>query len=112
MKKLEMILRPECIDEVKAALAAVGIRGMTVTEAIGAGNQKGRSHVYRGSAYSLELLPKIRVEVIVDDSEVDRVVDAVCKAAYTGEVGDGKIFISPIEEVIRVRTRERGVAAL
>lgn len=112
MKKLEMILRPECIDDVKAALAAVGVRGLTVTEAIGAGNQKGRSHVYRGSAYSLELLPKIRIEVIVDDSEVERVVDAVCKAAYTGEVGDGKIFISPVEEVIRVRTRERGVAAL
>ncbi len=112
MKKLEIIIRPERIDHVKEALAQAGIMGLTVTEAIGAGNQKGRRHTYRGATYSLELLPKIRIEVIVDDADVERVIDAVCEAAATGQVGDGKIFVSTVDEVIRVRTRERGVAAI
>lgn len=112
MKKIEMIIRPERIDHVKDALAQVGVRGLTVTEAIGCGNQKGKSGTYRGAAYSLELLPKIRVEVIAEDREVEKIIDAVCDAAATGEVGDGKIFVSPVEEVIRVRTRERGAAAI
>lgn len=112
MKKLEIVIRPERIDEVKDALARVGVRGLTVTEAIGAGNQKGRKHTYRGATYSIELLPKIRIEVVVDDADVDKVVDAVCEAAATGHVGDGKIFVSTVDEVIRVRTRERGAAAI
>ncbi len=112
MKKIEAVIRPERIDKVKDALSAVGVRGLTVTEVIGSGNQKGKPHTYRGTEYSLDLLPKIRIEVIAADSDVERIVDALCKAAATGEVGDGKIFISPIEEVIRVRTKERGAAAV
>ena len=112
MKKVEAVIRPERIEAVKEALARVGVRGLTATEAIGAGNQRGRVHTYRGSTVTLDLLPKIRLEVIVRDAEVDQVVEALCEAACTGEVGDGKIFISPVEEVIRIRTRERGEKAI
>lgn len=112
MKKIDAVIRPERIDQVKDALNAVGVRGLTVTEVIGSGNQKGQAHTYRGAAYSLDLLPKIRIELIAPDSDVERIVDAICAAAATGEVGDGKIFISPIEEVIRIRTKERGAAAV
>ena len=106
------MIRPERIDKVKDALNAIGVRGLTVSEVIGSGNQKGKPHTYRGTEYSLELLPKIRLEIIAPDGDVEKIVKAICDAAATGEVGDGKIFISPIEEVIRVRTRERGAAAV
>jgi len=106
------VIRPERIDKVKDALNAIGVRGLTVSEVIGSGNQKGKPHTYRGTEYSLELLPKIRLEIIAPDGDVEKIVKAICDAAATGEVGDGKIFISPIEEVIRVRTRERGAAAV
>lgn len=112
MKKIEAVIRPERIDDVKDALNKVGVRGLTVAEVIGSGNQKGKPHTYRGTSFTLDLLPKIRVEVIAPDEDVEKIVDAICKAAATGEVGDGKIFISSIDEVIRVRTKERGAAAI
>jgi len=112
MKKIEAVIRPERIEQVKEALSVAGVRGLTVTEVIGSGNQKGKSATYRGAEYSIDLLPKIRIEVIAPDSDVEKIVDALCKAAATGQVGDGKIFVSPVEEVIRIRTRERGAAAI
>lgn len=112
MKRVEAVIRPERIERVKEALADVGVGGLTVMEAIGSGNQRGRSATYRGSAYTLDLLPKIRLEVIVRDADVERVVDALCAAAATGEVGDGKIFVSSVDDVIRVRTGERGEQAI
>lgn len=112
MKKIEAIIRPERIEAVKAALAEIGVSGLTATEAIGSGNHRGKPHTYRGSTYTLDLLPKIRLEVIVRETDVERVVETLCDAAATGEVGDGKIFVSAVEDVIRVRTRERGEKAI
>jgi nitrogen regulatory protein P-II 1 len=112
MKKIEAIIRPFRIDDVREALTEIGIKGMTLTEVKGYGRQKGHTELYRGSEYQIDFLPKIKIEVIVGDDAVDRVVDTIVAAAKTGQVGDGKIFVYPVEDVIRVRTGESGEAAL
>lgn len=112
MKKIEAIIKPFKLDEVKAALSAVAVQGMTVTEVRGFGRQKGHKEVYRGSEYVVELVPKIKIEVVVPDQVVTRVVETIAKAAKTGKIGDGKIFVIPIEEAVRIRTGERGEGAL
>jgi nitrogen regulatory protein P-II 1 len=112
MKKVETIVKPFKLDEVKAALSAVAVQGMTVTEVRGFGRQKGHKEVYRGAEYVVELVPKIKIEVVVPDQTVTRVVETIAKAAKTGKIGDGKIFVSPVEEAIRIRTGERGEGAL
>ena len=112
MKKVEAIIRPFRIDDVREALAEIGVKGMTLTEVKGYGRQKGHTELYRGSEYQIDFLPKIKIEVIVADRLVDKVVDTIVKAARTGQVGDGKIFILPVEEVVRIRTGERGEAAI
>lgn len=112
MKKVEAIIRPFRIDDVREALAEIGIRGMTLTEVKGYGRQKGHTELYRGSEYQIDFLPKIKVEVIVSDKMVDKVVDTIVNAAKTGQVGDGKIFVYPVEDVIRVRTGESGEDAV
>lgn len=112
MKKVEAIIRPFKIDEVKEALLEEGIRGLTISEVRGYGRQKGHKEVYRGSEYQIEFVPKIKIEVVVEDSVVERVVDAILKTAKTGQVGDGKIFIYDIADVIRIRTDESGSSAL
>lgn len=112
MKKIEAIIRPFKLDEVKEALVEEGIRGLTITEIRGYGRQKGHTETYRGSEYRIEFIPKIKIEVIVDSDKVDTVVDAILRTAKTGEVGDGKIFIYNIEEAIRIRTEESGKDAL
>ena len=112
MKRVEAIIKPFKLDEVKSALSAVGVQGMTVTEVRGFGRQKGHIEVYRGAEYVVELVPKIKIELIVPDQVVPRVVETIAKAAKTGKIGDGKIFVSSAEEVIRIRTGERGEGAL
>ena len=112
MKKIEAIIRPFKLDEVKEALVEEGVRGLTISEVRGYGRQKGHTETYRGSEYRIEFIPKIKIEVIVEDSSVDKVVDAILKTAKTGQVGDGKIFISTVNEVIRIRTDESGKDAL
>jgi nitrogen regulatory protein P-II 1 len=112
MKKIEAIIRPFRIDDVREALTEIGIKGMTLTEVKGYGRQKGHTELYRGSEYQIDFLPKMKIEVIVADDAVDRVVDTIIAAAKTGQVGDGKIFVYPVEDVIRVRTGESGEAAL
>ncbi|MCA8907842.1 MAG: P-II family nitrogen regulator [Rhodospirillaceae bacterium] len=112
MKKLEAIIKPFKLDEVKEALHDVGIKGITVTEAKGFGRQKGHTELYRGAEYVVDFLPKVKVEVVMDDGLVERAVEAIQQAAQTGRIGDGKIFVSPIEEVIRIRTGEKGVEAI
>jgi len=112
MKRIEAIIKPFKLDEVKAALNAVAVQGMTVTEVRGFGRQKGHKEVYRGAEYVVELLPKIKVEVVVPDQVVARVVETIAKAAKTGKIGDGKIFVLPVEEAVRIRTGERGEGAL
>jgi len=112
MKKIEAIIKPFKLDEVKAALNAVGIQGMTVTEVRGFGRQKGHKEVYRGAEYVVELVPKIRIELVVPDPNVSKVLETIAKAAKTGKIGDGKIFVTPVEEVIRIRTGEKGEGAL
>jgi len=112
MKKIEAIIRPFRIDDVREALADVGVKGMTLTEVKGYGRQKGHAELYRGSEYQIDFLPKIKIEVVVSDETVDKVVETIIKAAKTGEVGDGKIFVSDVEDVIRVRTGESGEDAL
>jgi nitrogen regulatory protein PII len=112
MKKVEAIIRPFRIDDVREALADIGVKGMTLSEVKGYGRQKGHTEVYRGSEYQIDFLPKIKLEVIVSDAAADQVVDAIMKAAKTGQVGDGKIFVYPVEDVIRVRTGESGEEAL
>jgi nitrogen regulatory protein PII len=112
MKKIEAIIRPFRLDDVREALGEVGVKGMTLTEVKGYGRQKGHTELYRGAEYQIDFLPKVKLELIVSDGMVDRVVETILKAAATGEVGDGKIFISPVEDVIRVRTGESGDAAL
>ena len=108
MKKVEAIIKPFKLDEVKEALHDVGIKGITVTEAKGFGRQKGHTELYRGAEYVVDFLPKVKVEVVMDDSLVERAIEAIQQAAQTGRIGDGKIFVSPIEETIRIRTGERG----
>lgn len=112
MKKIEAVIRPFKLDEVKEALLEVGIRGMTITEVRGYGRQKGHKETYRGSEYQIEFVPKIKLEIVVDDSISEKVVDAILTTAKTGQVGDGKIFISDISDVIRIRTDESGPEAL
>ncbi len=112
MKKIEAIIRPFKVDEVKEALLEEGVRGLTLSEVRGYGRQKGHKEVYRGSEYQIEFVPKIKLEVVVDDAIVEKVVEAILKTAKTGQVGDGKIFIYDIVDVIRIRTEESGTAAL
>lgn len=112
MKKIEAIIRPYKLDDVKEALTEIGVRGMTITEVKGYGRQKGHTELYRGAEYKIDFLPKVKIEIIASDSMVDRIVDAIIKSARTGQVGDGKIFIYPVEEVIRVRTEETGEDAI
>ncbi|WP_448577964.1 P-II family nitrogen regulator [Thermaurantiacus sp.] len=112
MKKVEAIIKPFKLDEVKEALHDVGVSGITVTEAKGFGRQKGHTELYRGAEYIVDFLPKVRLEVVVDDNQVDRVVEAIATAARTGRIGDGKIFVSSIETAIRIRTGERDSDAI
>jgi len=112
MKKIEAIIRPFKLDDVKEALLEEGLRGLTITEIRGYGRQKGHKETYRGSEYQIEFVPKIKIEVVVDDSVFDKAVDAILRSAKTGQVGDGKIFISEIIDVIRIRTDESGPDAL
>ncbi len=112
MKRIEAIIKPFKLDDVRDALARVGMKGMTVDEVRGFGRQRGHTEIYRGSEYQIDLLPKVRIEVVVTDDQVEEIVQAIMEAAYTGEIGDGKIFILPVEDVIRIRTRERGDGAV
>ncbi len=112
MKKVEAVIKPFKLDDVKEKLAELGIKGMTVTEVRGFGRQKGHTEIYRGAEYVVDFLPKIKIEVAVSDNQVAEVVDAIRKAAHTGKIGDGKIFVLPIEEVVRIRTGEMGEQAL
>jgi nitrogen regulatory protein P-II 1 len=112
MKKIEAIIKPFKLDEVKEALQEVGLKGMTVTEVKGFGRQKGHTELYRGAEYVVDFLPKVKVEIVLDDGLVDRAVEAILHAAKTDRIGDGKIFIYDLEEVVRIRTGERGPDAL
>lgn len=112
MKKIEAIIRPFKLDEVKEALLEVGVRGMTITEVRGYGRQKGHKETYRGSEYQIEFVPKIKIEVVVDDLISEKVIDSILSTAKTGQVGDGKIFITDVSDVIRIRTDESGPEAL
>lgn len=112
MKKVEAIIKPFKLDEVKEALQDVGIQGITVTEAKGFGRQKGHTELYRGAEYVVDFLPKVKLEVVLEDTLVDRAIEAIQNAARTGRIGDGKIFVSQVEEAIRIRTGERGADAV
>ncbi len=112
MKKIEAIIKPFKLDEVKEALQEVGLQGITVTEAKGFGRQKGHTELYRGAEYVVDFLPKVKVEVVLSDESVDTVIEAIRNAAQTGRIGDGKIFVSNVEEVVRIRTGETGVDAI
>ena len=112
MKKIEAIIKPFKLEEVKDALGEVGIEGMTVSEVKGFGRQKGHTEIYRGSEYTVDFLPKIKIECVVGDSQVDAAVAAIIKAAKTGKIGDGKVFVSKIDEAIRIRTDEKGEQAV
>ena len=112
MKKVEAIIKPFKLDEVKEALHEIGIQGLTVTEVKGFGRQKGHTELYRGAEYVVDFLPKIKLEVVVSEEMADKVVDAIVGAANTGRIGDGKIFVMPLEETIRIRTGERGPEAV
>ncbi|MGH3798698.1 MAG: P-II family nitrogen regulator [Pseudonocardiaceae bacterium] len=112
MKLVTAIIKPFTLEDVKGALEQVGVLGMTVSEVQGYGRQKGHTEVYRGAEYSVDFVPKIRVEVVVDDTQVDKTLDALVEAARTGKIGDGKVWVTAVETVIRVRTGERGVDAL
>ncbi len=112
MKKIEAVIKPFKLDEVKDALHEVGVSGITVTEAKGFGRQKGHTELYRGAEYVVDFLPKVRLEVVVDDDQVERVVEAIANAARTGRIGDGKIFVSAIESAVRIRTGERDSDAI
>lgn len=112
MKKVEAIIRPFKLDEVKIALVNAGIVGMTVSEVRGFGRQKGQTERYRGSEYTVEFLQKLKIEVVIEDEQVDLVVDKIIAAARTGEIGDGKIFISPVEQIVRIRTGEKNTEAI
>jgi nitrogen regulatory protein P-II 1 len=112
MKKVEAIIKPFKLDEVKDALSEVGIQGMTVTEVKGFGRTGGKKEVYRGSAYVVDFVPKVKLEIIVPDSLVKEVIDAIEKSAKTGRIGDGKIFVGPVDEAVRIRTGERGEEAI
>ncbi len=112
MKKIEAIFKPFKLDEVREALSEVGITGLTVTEVKGFGRQRGHTELYRGAEYVVDFLPKVKVEVVVADAMVERAIDAIVKAARTGKIGDGKIFVTSVEQVVRIRTGETGEAAV
>ena len=112
MKKIEAIIKPFKLDQVREALSEIGVSGLTVTEVKGFGRQKGHTELYRGAEYVVDFLPKVKVEVIVGDSLVDRAIDSIVKAARTGKIGDGKIFVTMVEQVVRIRTGESGEAAV
>ncbi|MFM8982490.1 MAG: P-II family nitrogen regulator [Spartobacteria bacterium] len=112
MKKIEAIIKPFKLEEVKEALADLGIEGMTVSEVKGFGRQKGHTEIYRGSEYTVDFLPKIKIEVVVADSALDPALAAIVKSAKTGKIGDGKVFVSPVDEAIRIRTDETGDKAI
>ncbi|WP_306549691.1 P-II family nitrogen regulator [Desulfobulbus sp.] len=112
MKKIEAIIKPFKLDEVKDALNGIGVKGMTVTEVKGYGRQKGHTEIYRGAEYVVDFIPKIKLEVIVPDEQVDQVIDTILHVAKTGKIGDGKIFVLPVERVVRVRTGETGSEAV
>ena len=112
MKKIEAIIKPFKLDDVKEALNGIGIKGMTISEVKGYGRQKGHKEIYRGAEYIVDFIPKAKMEIIVDAAQVDEVIDAIRQAANTGKIGDGKIFVLPVEEVVRVRTGEKGEEAI
>jgi nitrogen regulatory protein P-II 1 len=112
MKKVEAIIKPFKLDEVKEALHEVGIQGITVTEAKGFGRQKGHTELYRGAEYVVDFLPKVKIEVVMEDGLVERAIEAIQQSAHTGRIGDGKIFVTPVEEAVRIRTGERGKDAI
>ncbi len=112
MKKIEAVIKPFKLEEVREALSALGVSGLTVTEVKGFGRQKGHTELYRGAEYVVDFLPKVKVEVVVPAKMLDAAVDAIVKAAHTGKIGDGKIFITPVEQVIRIRTGETGETAI
>ncbi len=112
MKKIEAIIKPFKLDEVKDALNEIGLKGITVVEAKGFGRQKGHTELYRGAEYVVDFLPKVKLEVVIEDTLLERAIEAIQRAAHTGRIGDGKIFVSTIEEVIRIRTGERGAEAV
>ena len=112
MKKIEAIIKPFKLDEVKEALNAQGIQGMTITEVKGFGRQKGHKEIYRGAEYVVDFIPKVRIDIVVDDAIVDKIIKTIVDNAATGNIGDGKIFVYPVEEAIRIRTGERGKDAI
>ena len=112
MKLVTAIVKPFKVEDIKAALTSQGIEGMTVSEASGYGRQRGHTEVYRGAEYTVDLVPKVRLEILVNDEDLDAVVDTILSAAQTGRIGDGKVWVSPVEQVIRVRTGERGSGAI
>ena len=112
MKKIEAVIKPFKLDEVREALSEMGVTGLTVTEVKGFGRQKGHTELYRGAEYVVDFLPKVKIEVIVADSLVEQVIDTIVKAARTGKIGDGKIFVTAVEQVVRIRTGETGEAAV
>src|SRR5256885_1163667 len=112
MKKIEAIVKPFKMEDVKEALAEIGVEGMTVTEVKGYGRQKGHTEIYRGSEYTVDFLPKVKFEIVLSEDRVQKAVDVIVQAAKTGKIGDGKVFILPIEEAVRIRTEERGEAAI
>jgi nitrogen regulatory protein P-II 1 len=112
MKKIEAIIKPFKLDEVKEALQEAGIQGLSVTEVKGFGRQKGHTELYRGAEYVVDFLPKVKIEVVVKDADVDRAIETIVKAAKTGKIGDGKIFVTPVEQVVRIRTGETDESAI
>jgi nitrogen regulatory protein P-II 1 len=112
MKKIEVIIKPFKLEEVRDALSEIGVLGMSVSEVKGFGRQKGHTEIYRGSEYTVDFLPKIRIEMVVNDEQVDGAIKAICEAAKTGKIGDGKVFVLPVEQAVRIRTDERGDEAL
>lgn len=112
MKKIEAIIKPHKLEEVKEALNEIGIKGMTVTEVKGYGRQKGHKEIYRGAEYEVDFMPKIKIEIVLEKEQVNQAVETIVKAAGTGKIGDGKIFVLPVEEVIRIRTGEQGQEAI
>jgi len=112
MKRIDSIIRPQNLDEVKDRLASIGVQGLTVTEVRGFGRQKGHTEVYRGTEYAVDLLPKLMITIIASEDRVPGIVDAIIAGARTGKMGDGKIFVTPLDEVVRIRTGERGTSAI
>jgi nitrogen regulatory protein P-II 1 len=112
MKLVTAIIKPGAMESVKVGLQEIGIKGMTVSDASGFGRQMGQTEVYRGAEYVVNLIPKVRVEIIVDDADVESVLNSIVKSANTGSIGDGKVWVTPVEEIVRVRTGERGVSAI